>query len=532
MRKLHFYSQKKQRGYLLIVAVIMIAIVGFIGTAISSMFFGSSFSTTAHYKSGAALYLAQSGLEHATHKLLAPTLTRRLACSGLSITNTLGSGAYQVTSSGPIFVASAALSGALTAAATTIPVTSTAGYQSSGRIMLDRELINYSGVTATSFLGAIRGVDGTTAAAHNATTPAGQYQCNLTSTGGVPSLTPPANTSGVRTLTEGVQLQEAWAVGNVGTAGSFNFARWNDPTELNWTNASAANASAVSLNGVSMVSYADVWAVGATRTFVHWDGATWTAQRPAAIPNVTLQSVYCSNGDDCHAVGAASGGSPVIGHWNGTAWTRMIPSPTVGVNLNAVRCVPNNPSACWAVGASGTRVFFWNGTVWARVTVALTTTTFQSVYCNSVSDCWAVGNNSAFAYYNGVAWANDTVAQRGAIPNTTYNSVYCNSTSDCWAVGLVNGGNALIVHWNGTVWARDVSLTPAVNANLQEVRCANANDCWAVGAIVGTQPAVLHYDGASWVKVTTTGLQNAILFGLAIVSPSTEPWSASAESFP
>lgn len=59
------------------------------------------------------------------------------------------------------------LSNNINAAATTINVSSTTGYPASGRIMIDNELIDYPGTTATSFTGCTRGVSGTTAASHN-----------------------------------------------------------------------------------------------------------------------------------------------------------------------------------------------------------------------------------------------------------------------------------------------------------------------------------------------------------------------------
>lgn len=54
----------------------------------------------------------------------------------------------------------------LTAGATTANVISTTGFPTVGYISIDGEIILYSGTTATSFTGLMRGADGTTAAAH------------------------------------------------------------------------------------------------------------------------------------------------------------------------------------------------------------------------------------------------------------------------------------------------------------------------------------------------------------------------------
>lgn len=49
---------------------------------------------------------------------------------------------------------------------TTIPVTSTTGFPSSGTVTIDLEIVSYTSIDATNFLGATRGFDGTTAVAH------------------------------------------------------------------------------------------------------------------------------------------------------------------------------------------------------------------------------------------------------------------------------------------------------------------------------------------------------------------------------
>jgi len=59
------------------------------------------------------------------------------------------------------------LNGALTANATTVAVISTALFANTGCFAVDNELISYTGKTATSFTGCVRGFDGTTAATHN-----------------------------------------------------------------------------------------------------------------------------------------------------------------------------------------------------------------------------------------------------------------------------------------------------------------------------------------------------------------------------
>ena len=58
------------------------------------------------------------------------------------------------------------LNGTINSSATTIVVNSTTGFGATGRILIDSELITYSGKTGTDFTGCTRGALGTTAAAH------------------------------------------------------------------------------------------------------------------------------------------------------------------------------------------------------------------------------------------------------------------------------------------------------------------------------------------------------------------------------
>ena len=191
MRK-NYNRLSKQKGFLVFIAVILIVVTGFIGLAVAEMFYSSSRSTTDYLQAAKALYLAESGIEDATHNLLAPTLTDRSACSGLSFTNAVGAGSYSVTSTGPFFASPpSTVSGALSATATTIPVVSTTNYQSSGRLMIDQELINYAAISGNDFIGVTRGIDGTTATTHASGVSVGQYQCNLATAGGVPVVTAP-----------------------------------------------------------------------------------------------------------------------------------------------------------------------------------------------------------------------------------------------------------------------------------------------------------------------------------------------------
>lgn len=67
-------------------------------------------------------------------------------------------------------VAASALNGSIDNVVTTITVNSTTAFTTTGTLLIDEELITYSGKNATQFTGCVRGVSGTTAASHTSGT--------------------------------------------------------------------------------------------------------------------------------------------------------------------------------------------------------------------------------------------------------------------------------------------------------------------------------------------------------------------------
>lgn len=84
----------------------------------------------------------------------------------------------------PVFPATT-LASAIGSSDTTIVVGSTTGFLSSGTLRIDQELMDYAGVTGSTFTGVTRGAHGTTAASHSSGVPVwpGLSQCELTTTG-------------------------------------------------------------------------------------------------------------------------------------------------------------------------------------------------------------------------------------------------------------------------------------------------------------------------------------------------------------
>ena len=64
--------------------------------------------------------------------------------------------------------ASTTLSASITSTDTTLPVTSADTFFTSGFLKIEAEWVSFSGISGNTFTGVVRGIDGTTAAAHDA----------------------------------------------------------------------------------------------------------------------------------------------------------------------------------------------------------------------------------------------------------------------------------------------------------------------------------------------------------------------------
>jgi len=546
-----YLSLTRQRGYLPFVAVILIVVVGFLVVSIAYMSVGSATATNNFVQSEAALDIAEAGYEETARLLLTPFLAgsnHRIACSAITgngnLTNTsFGTGTFTATTvSGSPVYANTTLSAAIGSADSTISVTSTSGFASAGRIMIDGEIINYGGISGNSFVGIQRGANYNYNTPHAIGAPVSQYQCMVDSKGGIPNLT---SSLFKREIQQAVPLQEAWAVGAAsGTA--FILTRWNRPTELTWTNSAVTSGSNTDLNGISMLSNADGWAVGnvvgTNFTLFHWNGSSWSlAASPTAAgvcQNLAAVSAVYSN--EAWAVGSTeksngtctAGGSRrfTILKWNGTSWTALAPTTIpadagANSNLSAVHVIDATQSGAgtlgFAVGATGT-ILKYNGSTWVKDTPpAGFTNNLLGVYVVSASEAWAVGAAGSIIKWNGSTWStvsSPTATQLNAI--AMLDSTLSGTANYGWAVG--NSGVA--VKYNGTAWSSQNTGSANNMAGVALFFTTNG-DVWASGA-TGT---LMHWNGSAWSSITSNVTQN--LNAISVIAPQQYPY-AWQEIFP
>lgn len=159
------------------------------------------------------------------------------------------------------------------------------------------------------------------------------------------------------------------------------------------------------LTGITVVSAADIWAVGDATT-CHYNGSRWT-EVPSPQPeypelSYPLEDVSAASPTDIWAVGARITDSPYTTswdgfaeHWDGTRWTRdrFIP----GQVLLGVEAVASND--VWAVGNDGfgALIVHYDGSSWSEVPTPEANRGGQLAGVDSAApdDLWAAGNYEA-----------------------------------------------------------------------------------------------------------------------------------------
>lgn len=503
---IQFKLLKKQEGYLLLVSVILIMMIGFIGSVIAYMSAGSSSGTIQLQLADQAFYIAESGLEEASRYYLSKGIACNTITNDTDLTNaSVGNGKFTVT--GTLYTGTTTLSSAITSSATTIPVNSTTGFAPSGFLSIEGEAMTYANISGNSFIGVMRGYKNTTPASHAINISVTQNQCVLDSIAGVPSLSSP---KAKRELIKNISPQAATTYYAVGDSNGTieTILRYNGTT---WVAISPSISGSIDLFDVSLSSATTGWAVGASNNLYQLSGGSWNLVTTSLSAGI-YTALICLSPSNCLTMG----NSKKTGVWDGTTWSQTnLPGgvPTIP-NILGLHC--DSSTNCWAVGTNtGTKFFQGTGTPlsWTAVSASgLSAFSYNDVFCNSANDCWAVGANATFARKSGANWANFATG----MPATQYNGVFCTSSSNCWAVGNSVGTSNTLVQWNGTSWSRYIASNPIPSANFNSVACSKNNDCWAVGGTAAGGTAFIYYNGSTWSAVSPASMPAVILRGVGV----------------
>jgi hypothetical protein len=331
-----------------------------------------------------------------------------------------------------------------------------------------------------------------------------------------------------------VSGRNAWAVGRHGDDTSilhWDGTRWSRVTSPN------LGSDFNELDGVSVVSSTDVWAVGqadysSDTLILHWDGTHWsrvTSPNPSSVSN-EISGVSAVSPTEAWAVGGEGtpfgpGYRPLILHWDGNTWARVVnPNPSQGGDF-LFDVTASSASDAWAVGCDEiegddeTLVLHWDSTSWSRVSSpnpGSGSNELRGVSAVSPTDAWAVGDSSDLTtpvhetlilHWNGTRWSH----VKSPNPSSEFNTltdVSAVSPTDAWAVGIYRDeaemGHTLALHWDGTTWSQVKTPNPgSIHNSLASLSAVSSKDVWAVGYYqeAGTHALVLHWDGTRWSQV-------------------------------
>jgi hypothetical protein len=322
------------------------------------------------------------------------------------------------------------------------------------------------------------------------------------------------------------------------------------------------------LNGITVISPSDIWAVGAFypsmrdgfyHSFTlteHWDGKKWTtvpSPDPPGPAHTGLEGVTSITTDDVWAVGSFQSDTEprraLIEHWDGKKWSIVANpnTPTLGVGeLRAITAI--SPDNLWAVG--GYWIEHWDGRAWTivprpNVTGEYTVTEqLESISAISTTNIWAVGSyringpgssKILILHWDGKSWSRSPVPSTDLEQFSVLHGVVTLSNGEAWAVGehTTYSPNAeiqvksLIMHWDGKQWSIAPSPNPGIRNNLTAVAARSPNDIWAVGNSNDQTTILIHWDGRAWYSATNPKTRPSFnrLLGIAIASPY-EIWAA------
>lgn len=189
-----------------------------------------------------------------------------------------------------------------------------------------------------------------------------------------------------------------------------------------------------------------------------------------------------------------------------------------------------------AVGMLLIAVFAFSSTASAAGTWQVVASPNPSPYENHLQAVAAISTNNAYAVgysvtginkgsmvkrtlieeWNGQQW-NVVASPNDGTGDNTLNGIVALSANNIYAVG--NGGNGLILHYNGTSWSV-VSHQPLCGLNA--ITASSATDIWAVGGVsdVQSKTCTVHFNGSTWTVVASPspGTSDDALFSVAAVS--------------
>ncbi|HEV2372631.1 MAG TPA: hypothetical protein VGS19_10705 [Streptosporangiaceae bacterium] len=230
--------------------------------------------------------------------------------------------------------------------------------------------------------------------------------------------------------------------------------------------------------------------------------------------SATSVSSAIAAGEQCgHPCGVES---LLVRQWNGSTWQRIASPPGSRINVFKSVTAASSPSDEW-VFTDATKVnsnmyysapLHWNGMAWT-VSPRLIGVQANAAVAPSAGDAWVFGlvispQVGYVAHYNGTAWSHMPFPIETAAASAS-------SASDIWAVGnTLTSDTPVTMHWNGSTWATvplpHIHLPPGQTYVFAGVTDITPDNVWTdaypwTGFGVAPGNVLLHWNGTAWARV-------------------------------
>lgn len=281
---------EKQRGYLLVVSIVLIIVLTLVGVLIINILKNQVSASSHVSKLNNAYNIAISGLEIAKREVIQNgKLCENLGSSHTNESLFIG----QFSTTGTYNSANSTLQSSIGTDNVAVTLANASNFAPAGIVKIGNEYIYYHSKSGNTLNTTVRGKGGSTITSHSANAAVSQNQCFITATAGVTSLSAPD--AGIATVSSVI----------VYTPGSFSFGGYQPSLALGGLLAITGNGeiynSGVTLNGTgytgsTAVSQGSVLIIGNGKTTVNnGSGSPVTSSSSSGLANDIVSNVSTTN---------------------------------------------------------------------------------------------------------------------------------------------------------------------------------------------------------------------------------------------
>ncbi len=209
------------------------------------------------------------------------------------------------------------------------------------------------------------------------------------------------------------------------------------------------------------------------------NGSNWVSFAPVPVQSSLRGPVEAMWAQNLNNIWVIASGQ--VGQWNGTSWREW------SVGTDSLLAISGTSASDVWVGGRSAGLFRWNGSVWSPVTSPDSILAIEAV---TPTDVWVVGRTSV-RHWNGSAWT-ERMALGGVFGAA---SIWVASATDVFVGIDETGGDRGLHRITATAVSRQVLPEP-----IADVRGVAANDGWALASGAGGVAMLFHYDGVAWTR--------------------------------